>query len=262
MKEAAHKKTLFISILLAVSFVMGGYFLIQYRKGNILLVSPKRSSVKEVIYGIGTVQARQKFSFKVGLAKTVESVAVQEGDAVKKGDLLLRLTDGLTIRSPLDGIVVSLPFHAGENVFSDQPVIEVQDLRDRYITANLEQQGALRVKIGMTSSLSFESLRQEIFKGKIQSVYPKNGQFVAHIEVEKMPEQIIPGMTADVGIEVAEKDQVLLVPLKALNAGMITVQRGGRNLKIPIQTGVMDQEWIEVVSGDIQDTDLVLVPKK
>ncbi len=257
----AHKKVFLLSFLLAISVLFAGLWLIKYRQSSYRLLSPKRSAIKEVIYGIGTVQARQKFSFKVGLPKTVEVVFVKEGDFIKKGQPLIRLSDSPTILSPIEGTVVSVPFHQGENVFSDQPVIEVQNLKDRYLTASLEQLGALRVKAGMPTTLSFESLRQEVFRGKIQSLYPKGNQFLAHIEVTDLPAQIIPGMTADVGIEVAEKDNALLVPARSVNSGMITVIRSGKRKKVSIKTGIMDQEWVEVTEGDLSENDQIVVPK-
>ena len=253
-------KWLLVSLFSALILISAGAFFLYQNHSNYQLVSVRRSSVKEAIYGIGTVQARHSFSFKVGLTRTIEKVFVREGDNVKKGDNLIKLSDSPMVKSPLQGTVVSLPFHDGENVFADQPVISIQDLKDRYVTASLEQQGALRVKIGMKANLSFESLRQDTFTGKVQSVFPKNGIFIAQIEVDHLPDVIIPGMTADVGIEVAEKQNALLVPSRALSAGMVTVVREGKKKKVAIKTGVMDHEWVEIVSGDIHDSDQIIVP--
>lgn len=250
-------------LMAAVILLVVGWGLIVSQRNSYQLIPIKMAPLKEVIYGIGTVQARHRFSFKVGLAKTIEKVFVREGDLVKKGDLLLALSDGLQIRSSISGVVVSLPYFAGENVFSDAPVVVIEDLKDRYITASLEQQGALKVRQGMSVRRAFDSLKGESFAGKVKSLIPKNGQFLAIIEVDKdLPDAVIPSMTADLGIEVSEKPSAKLVPIKAISSGYLTLQRQGHQVKVKLQLGAMDQEWVEVLSGDLQDQDLVVLPKK
>lgn len=233
----------------------------QFKKPSYDLVPIRKAAMKEAIYGIGTVQARHRFSFKVGIIKTIEAVYVKEGDSVQKGQNLLKLSDGMVLKSPFAGSVTQLPYFAGENTGPEVPLITVEDLKDRYVTASLEQQGALRVKPGMAVNLSFESIRSKIFTGKLISIIPKNSQFVSQIEVENLPPEIIPAMTSDVAIIVAEKENVLQVPVKSISSGMVTVLRDGKKKKIKLELGAMDNEWAEVTSGELLDQDQIIVPR-
>jgi len=43
--------------------------------------------------------------------------------------------------------------------------------------------------------------------------------------VDQLPPEILPGMTTDVAIEVAQKEKALLVPVRAINSGHVLVQK-------------------------------------
>lgn len=245
----------------AVSLVVaiGGVYSILKKEDGNRVVKVKKGDITEAIYGLGTVVAKQKFSFKVGVPKTITRIFVTEGDTVQKNQNLLSFDDGISVSSPFDGTVTLLPYKAGENAFTDQPVVTVQNLKDLYLEAKLDQQGALRVKKNMTARISFENLRQTVFKGKIDSLYPANGQFVARLIVEGLPAEILPGMTADVAIEVAQKTGVVLLPLRAVHNSQVVRKLGAHTEKVSVQLGIMDNELGEEVSGQIKEGDSLIL---
>lgn len=253
--------TVFIVLSAGVVFLVLVFLVLNRSRQGFEAILLKEAPITEAIYGLGTVKSNQIFSFKVGVPKTLQTVFVQEGSPVAKGELLVRFDDGMTVRSPIHGTVSSLPFHAGENVFTDRPMVVVENLKDVFVEARLDQQGSLRVKPGLNVRLSFESLRQTVFKGTIKSLYPSQGEFVARIEVKDLPEIILPGMTSDVAIEVAEKASALLVPVRALSGGHVLRERSGKQERVPIQVGISNDEWAEVTSGDIKLGDAVLIKR-
>lgn len=238
------------------------FTLFQWKSSRLSTATVRRSSIKEAIYGIGTVVSRQHFTYKVSMMKSVEKVYVREGDRVKPGDPLIHMGDAGIVRSPIRGVVTFLPYSAGENTAPDSPIVMVQNLEDRYLKASLEQQSALQVKKGLHATLSFESLRGHILEGTVQSVFSKDSQFYAIIDVKDLPPQILPDMTADVAIQVAEKKDVLLVPVRALSAGFVTKLVGKNKSKVPITVGLADEEWAEILTGDLNEGDTLLLPGK
>jgi macrolide-specific efflux system membrane fusion protein len=243
-------------IILAASLSYVFYF-----KTQTVITHPRRGPIVEAIYGLATATARNKFSFKVGLTKTVQKVHATEGQMVKKGQALMELSDGMRIFAPFAGTVTSLPYNAGENVFSDSPVVIVEDLSDQYMVANLEQQGAIRVKKGMPVKMSFETIREKIYIGTVKTVFPQKGQFVVHIESKEIPNDILPGMTADVSIVVSTKENALLVPIKAIKSGTIQIRRDGHRQKVNLKIGAMDSEWAEIISDNLNENDEIMMSK-
>lgn len=248
-------------LLLAVVLILIVFFILNTKGKMYEVVSAKKGSITEAIYGLGTVRSNSTFSFKVGVPKTLQTLSVKEGDEVSKGQLLFSFNDGMSVRSPIQGSVVDLSYNAGENVFTDKPIITIEDLHDLYIEARIDQQGTLRVKPGLAVRLSFESLRSETFKGTVRSLYPNQGEFVARIETQKMPASILPGMTADVAIEVDAKESALLIPVRAISSGAVLRERNGERSRVSVTIGVSDDEWAEVLSGDIQAGDGILIKK-
>ena len=119
----------------------------------------------------------------------------------------------------------------------------------------------MRVQKGFPVKVSFESLSGKFYQGKVSSLFPRQGDFIAVIDVAKLPANILPGMTADVSIEVGEKKDVLLVPISSVESGRVLRKRDGRKKKVRIEVGITDGNRIEVTSGDLKESDLIYVPK-
>ncbi len=256
------KKTLALTIAGSVLFsIFTLWFLWKRHNSDIIKIQPKKGPIVEAIYSLGTVTARHQFHFKVGVPKTIQKLYIGEGQAVIKGQNLVLLSDGIVIRSPFAGTVTQLPFSEGENVFSDTYIISVENMKDLYLQATLEQQGALRVKKGLPVQLSFETIREQKFQGIVSSVYPQKGQFIVRIEVANLPAEILPGMTADLAIEISRHENALLIPVAAISSGFVIIERNGRREKIPVTVGSMDNEWAEITSNNIQLTDEVIIKK-
>lgn len=220
-----------------------------------------RTSIVQAVYGIGTVTANQSYQLKPGVTSTITTLFVNEGDTVKKGARLAQL-DQIVYRAPFDGTIVNLPFKVGENVFANIPAVTVVNLEDRYVVVTLEQQGALRIKAGQKARLSFDTIREETYEGKVRSVYSYQNSFLARIDCPGMPARILPGMTADVAIEIRQHDNTLVVPVASYDRGILWVKRGNAiPQKIEVKTGIIDKDKLEIVAGDLEPGDRVLVRK-
>ncbi|MCG6976727.1 MAG: efflux RND transporter periplasmic adaptor subunit [Acidiferrobacterales bacterium] len=224
-------------------------------------VSPKYGPIVEAIYGLGKVKTDNVFEVKLGVIKTLQKLYVREGQVVKKGDPLVRFESDLLFRAPFSGTITNVAFHEDQYVFPQQTVVRLEDLSTKYIEVSLEQQGALRVKPGLPVRVVFESIRGEVLKGKVSAVFSRNDEFLAHIDVP-LADNILPGMTADVAIEVDRKDKVLLVPLSAISDGRIKLKRDGKRKTVQLKIGSVDGNWAEVVEGDVSLEDQIIVPRR
>ena len=229
------------------------------RSSKYEFVTPRRGSITEAIYGLGKVKTYKKYDVKIGVMSTVEKIYAREGDVVKKGQPLIRFAESLMFHSPLNGTVTFLGVDEAEAVAPQMAIMSVKDLTNRYIEVSLEQQGALRVQKNQKADVIFESLRGEKLAGRVKALFPKNDEFLAHIQVDGLMDNVLPGMTADVSITVGEHENVLLVPVSSLVNGHITIIRNDEKTKVPIKVGGIDGEWAEVIEGDIRDDDQVMM---
>lgn len=250
------------SIIFAAIAAVIGWGIVIKRTDVSDIVTVKRGPIIEAVYGIGTVTSNKQFRGRIAQANGIRQVFVREGQIVEAGTRMVSLQDGVGLIAPFKGTVTAIPFYSGETVLAGTIVLTLQDLRDLYILATLEQQGALRVRPGQKVRLNFESIRNQTFNGQVRSVYPQESQFLVSIDVSGLPENILPAMTADVAIEIGRRDDALLVPMRAISSGKVIVQRGGKNVKVDIGVGTSDGEWAEIVSGDLKAGEHVILPRR
>ncbi|MDR3606830.1 MAG: efflux RND transporter periplasmic adaptor subunit [Oligoflexia bacterium] len=251
-----------LSSLIAV-FLIGAVATIQifaHAYSGQLSEPLEKGTIIDAVYGIGTVTAYKRFSFNPQVSNTVTESYVMEGDSVKKGAPLLKTDVGLKHYAPFDGVVNFFPYRNGENAYPTTPMMVVTNMRDRYIVVSMEQQGAMKVKVGQTAKISFDSLRDQIFEGKVSSVYSYLSNFYARIDTVQIPDYILPDMTCDVAIVIGVRENALLVPLPAFIKGSVWAKRGnGLPHVVPVKLGVIDGTHAEVIEGDLQAGDRVLI---
>lgn len=245
-----------IGIVGSIAAIVAVFFLGIFNKQD--LANPRVGKVVESIYGLGTVMADQIYRAKAGVSVQLISLSVAEGDQVSSGQVLARLEESV-VKAPFAGTITEIFFKPGEIIAPQVPILTLSNLNKLYIEVNLEQQSILRVKPGLGVQISFESLRNEAVSGVVKAVYPRGSDFIVRIELEHWPKGVLPGMTADVAIKVGEKENVLLVPLNAINGGKITRIRANKREKIDVKLGVVDEQSAEVISGDLRADDQLVI---
>ncbi len=252
-------------IALMITVAIFSIFKFSQKRNQLLALTEPlvKGSALESVYGIGTVTANRSFQLKPGVTTSVLKLYVKEGDQVKKGARLVDLSDMNPVHSPFDGTITFLPAKVGETVFAQSVVLSVVDLTDRYIIVSLEQRAALRVVQNQKAKINFDSMRNQSFDGIVQAIYSNDNNFFVRIGADNLPPQILPGMTGDVAISIAEHKDVLLVPVAAIESGKVYVDLGhGRSKQVNIKIGVVDATMAELIEGDLREGDRLQIRKK
>ena len=210
----------------------------------------KESKITEAIYGLATLESDDIFRYRVGITSQIKKLFVKEGANVKKNDLLIQLSEGATVRTPIDGVVTQLDIKENETAFPSVNLITVMNLQKVALTITLEQASAIRVRPSLPVKIQFESVKGTPIDGVVRSVYPKDGQFVIKVDLKEIPPSTLPGMTADTAIVVGEKEKALVVPIRSIQRGFLTIREQGSTKKIQVKTGYQDSENIELLGSD------------
>jgi len=136
------------------------------------------------------------------------------------------------------------------------------DLNKTFVQVSLDQSSALRIRKDQKAELSFENLRGSKLIGKVKKVYPSDGQFIVRLETDSLPEGILPGMTADVAIEVAKRDNVLLIPANAIHRGQVRIKRKGKVEVVSVKIGAVNGELAEILEGGIFADDEIFLGRE
>ena len=143
------------------------------------------------------------------------------------------------ITAPIDGIITRLDVEQGEMVVigvQNQPgtiLMTVSDLSSINAEVKVAEADVLRLSLGNRATATLEALPGRTFPGKVveigASALPQVGaqaaarEFRVKVQLEGDLQTLRPGLTCDAEILVAERANVLTVPLQAV------VQRQGAN---------------------------------
>lgn len=171
--------------------------------------------------GVKTAQAQRA----VGEAqvRNGEALVKQRESQLAQAKVDLERT---TIRAPVDGIVISRSVDAGQTVAASlqAPVLFLiaRNLTDMQVEASIDESEIGRVAVGQNATFTVDSFPGRTFRGKITQVrkaalvVQNVVTYVAIISAPNPDLSLLPGMTTNVRITVANRDQVLRLPNAAL----------------------------------------------
>jgi HlyD family secretion protein len=131
-----------------------------------------------------------------------------------------------TIRSPVDGVVISRAIDVGQTVaasFQTPTLFTIaQDLTKMQIEVSVDEADISRIRLHQKAGFTVDSYPEQTFRGKVVQIRsaPVITQnvvtYVVVVNVDNSDLKLMPGMTANVSVEVAKKDDVLKLPPAAL----------------------------------------------
>ena len=185
---------------------------------------------------------------------SIAKIALQIAENERRDTLLL---------SPIDGVVTFIHGKVGENVsiseaaLSSFMTIQADEL---LVEANIPETDIAKVDIGDKVEMTIDAFDfTEKFEGSIVGIDRAETiiQGVVYYQIktafELDDERLKSGMTTNLEIVTAEKDNVIIVPARAINfednTRYVEVLRNGTPEKVTITTGLESDQFVEVLSG-------------
>ncbi|OQB14501.1 MAG: Multidrug export protein EmrA [Firmicutes bacterium ADurb.Bin193] len=185
-------------------------------------------------------------------AKKSSEIALR--DARNNLENLIAGLEDYKIKSPADGTVVSKNIKKGDNVTPQTVLMTVSDLDNLYVDVEVDEIFIAKVVKGQTAEITAEALPDRVFTGEVVRIdnvgVAKNGvtYYPVRVKIEQSPELKV-GMNLSVGIVVMTKDSVMLIPKDALTGDSVMLYEDGKLREVKVQTGIRDNDYVEVVSG-------------
>ena len=246
--------------------------------------------VKNLISQNDVDTAKSNYDQAVAQLALDQAAVKQNEAALQEARINLNYTD---IKSPVDGVVVSRNVDVGQTVAASfqTPTLFLiaQDLTKMQVDTNVSESDIGAVRDGHPASFTVDAYPGKAFHGAVAQIRnaPITVQNVVTydvvIAVSNPDLELKPGMTATVNIVTAQSDDVLRVPLRALrfrperkptpttdgaparsvdHQGPPTVwvvQPDHTLRKVEVHTGVRNDQYAELVSGDLQPGDQLAV---
>ncbi|CCZ61703.1 HlyD family efflux transporter periplasmic adaptor subunit [Hungatella hathewayi] len=185
-----------------------------------------------------------------------------------------------TITAPISGTVIRKNMKAGDKITSkgsgDGVMAVIYDLSSITFSMSIDELDISKVKTGQTVQITAEAAGDASFRGIVENVSLEsannNGITTYPVSVTVIdPKGLLPGMNVNGKILLEESKNALVIPAASLMRGNVVyvkdpsvkaaqgeVPAGFR--EVTVETGIMNDEQVEVTSGLAEGDEVYLVP--
>ncbi len=173
------------------------------------------------------------------------------------------------ITAPFAGRITEVNSKPGDVVSAGVEAFRLDDMTHLLVDVDVSEVDINQIKIGQSAVITFDSISGKEYTGKVAEVARigtiTNGvvNFVVTVEIENADEFVLPQMTAGVNIVTKELSNVLLVPNRAVRQldgqRVVFVMKNNVPTRVDIAAGSSNGTYSELVSGDIQEGDSIIL---
>lgn len=163
------------------------------------------------------------------------------------------------VLAPFAGVVLTTAVEAGETAAPGAPLLQLADTSELHVDAEIDEADLGRIAVGMPAEVSLDAFPGVKIRGKVTEIAPsvtrdpRGGRSVALDVALPLEPRLIVGMSADVDIIVAVRENTVWLPPSAvLGRGAertVFVVEGGIAKKRAIEVGISTWEAVEVTKG-------------
>ena len=238
-------------------------------KLDALRQGPKSAEVQAARSAL--IQAQTQLAVKRSPALPQELALADE--AVKAAEIQVQQAqlelDNAALIAPFDGIVGAVSANAGEQVVVGTPILTLVDPKATRVDVSVDETDLARLTPGKPAAITFDAMPEKRFTGKVLGVAPnatvQQGvpTYTVSVSIDDADQPLPAGMTANVSIVVAQKENVVLIPNRAIRRvgrnQTVDVLTGEKPQTRQIKTGLGNELVTEVVEG-VADGETVVIP--
>jgi RND family efflux transporter MFP subunit len=181
-------------------------------------------------------------------------------------DLELQL-NWTRIRSLSDGYITERLIEVGDRVTANQQVYTIEDFSPLLIRVFVPTSDSVKLDTGMPAEVTTEIMEGYIFQGSVKLINPRvdvqTGTVKVTIEVFDETQNLKPGMFVEAKIVIGKKDNVLVIPRRAIlfkqNKTYVFVMKQNQVSQREVTLGLTEEDHVEILSGLEQGEVIVTV---
>ena len=270
------RKMIALAVVLVLVGGIGFLVIRKLRRDNTVTYDAYTTSIGTISNSLsysGSMQLIRSATYTADEKATVRDVYVSAGDKVKKGDRLMRLSNGKTLTAEFDGTVNAVGAAKGDEVEKDAALVQVADFGNMQVSFRIGESDISQVAVGQDVRVTVASANAT-FDSKVKSIdyasYSGNSvaYYTAVVDVDtSATADIYPGMQATVTIPKEEVKDVVVLKMDAVstamdNSAFVYLQaEDGTMTEQPITVGVSNGNYVEVKEG-LDDGETVYVVAK
>ncbi len=198
-----------------------------------------------------------------GLRETEKRLlAAERGLEVQRARL-----DDTTIEAPFDALVVRRDRDPGDVVTAGSSILRIVSTDEMWITAWVDETELARLAADQPARVTFRSEPDVEYPGRVARIGREadreTREVVVDVRLSELPARWAVGQRADVMIEAARRDDVVVLPADLLRmregAPGVFIDEDGRARWRPVTVGARGRAQVEVVAG-LSAGDVVVHP--
>lgn len=217
-------------------------------------------------------QIKQAQDALARLTPAAEDIAQAEANvaaARASRDLAKQRVNQATLTAPAAGTLTLLDLAQGAFVQAGRPVITIADLDHLQIKLSIDETDIPRVQVGQPVSLDLDAFPGEEVNGFVREIAPAattvqgvvNYDVVIDVSPTTIP--VKAGMTANANVQVARKENVLLIPTRSIRAQgskrIVTIVENDQLKEVVVTLGLSNEQETEVLSGLQEGTPVLTI---
>lgn len=166
------------------------------------------------------------------------------------------------LKSFVNGVVYEIYKKQGDLVTPNQPVALV-GAGNLIAKLYVDEDDLDKVYEGQQVMITMDAYDDKVFKARIKKIYPILNKVEQSFKVDAVFDEALPvgtyGLNLEANIVLAENKEVMVIPRAALQKGdSVWVKKDGEELKVPVKTGIADDQWVEIKSGLNKSSTIIL----
>lgn len=191
-----------------------------------------------------------------------------EDSKLSKEKLENQLKD-YSITAPISGKVITKNLSAGDKYeISNSSVKElalIYDMSSLCFTLNVDELDVKNISVGQAVTITADACEGTVYNGIVENVSisgtTSNGvtTYPVKVRINDFDDYLLPGMNIEAEITVSSAENVLTVPVNAVNRGDIVYVKGNKTddkdnapdgyHSVKVTTGISDDDYIEITDG-------------
>ena len=177
--------------------------------------------------------------------------------------------NSLYLLAPFDGQILSLDNRVGDSVESGEISVNIADLTNLYVEAQIDESDIANVKLGNHAEITVDAANGVVFTGQVSAINPVGEtvsnvvKYTVRVDLDSLDEDIfLPlGATANVVIQVKEAEPTLAVPIIAIQNDekseyVLVLESNGSTRRVNVIGGTIVGDLV-AVTGDLKEGDPV-----
>jgi len=229
---------------------------------NLARANRLRESGAIAVAEADTLDGQQK-----AMARAADAARAGVSQAMASAQLARVALGKAVVLAPFAGTVLVTSVDEGETTAPGAPLLELADVSELHVDAEIDEADLGRVKIEMPADITFDAFPGERIRGTLSEIAPSvtrdlRGDRSVAVDVALPADpRLRVGMSADVDIIVAVREDALFIPPNAVQGRgaerAAFVVKGGVVHKRVIEVGISTWEAVEIRSGLAEGEEVV-----